>query len=214
MPYTSSTETRNSLLLRLTDRRDVEAWEEFVSIYEPVVYRLARARGLQEADAKDVVQEVLLAISKAIEYWQPDPEKGRFRDWLYRIARNLIVNHLTRRATRASSPGGTDIWQLFNSQQDPLVEPCPLTQSYELEYRRELFRYAADQVKQRVRPKTWQAFQLLSIDQVPLAQVAAQLQMSEGAVLVAKCRVLSRLREIVQQWQGESQLPESGEVKE
>jgi RNA polymerase sigma factor (sigma-70 family) len=195
----------------LTDRHDVQAWEEFVAIYEPVVYRLARARGFQEADARDVVQEVLLTISKAIEQWQPNPEQGRFRDWLYRVARNLMVNHLTRRATRASSPGGTDIWQLFNAQEDPAAHDCQVTQAFELEYRREMFRQAAARVKKNVKASTWEAFQLLAIEQLPAVDVASRLRMSEGAVLVAKCRVLSRLRELIQLWQSEMTGPRSEE---
>ena len=60
-------ETRVSLILRLQDAEDVAAWEEFVELYTPVVHRAATARGLQEADADNIVQEVLLAVARSVE---------------------------------------------------------------------------------------------------------------------------------------------------
>ena len=60
-------ETRDSLLVRMRDPRDGQAWAEFVQIYEPVVYRLARGQGLQDADARDLTQQVLMAVAARVE---------------------------------------------------------------------------------------------------------------------------------------------------
>ena len=83
MPFTPT--TRASLLLRLCDSEDHEAWVEFVTLYEPVIYRSLRRHGLQDADARDVMQELLLAVSRSIDRWEPGNQRGSFRGWLRRV---------------------------------------------------------------------------------------------------------------------------------
>jgi RNA polymerase sigma-70 factor (ECF subfamily) len=88
-------ETRDSLLIRVADARDQAAWEQFARIYWPVVYNVARMRGLQDADAQDVAQQVLLSVSKALPTWERRDESTRFRHWLCHMARNATINMLT-----------------------------------------------------------------------------------------------------------------------
>lgn len=191
-------ETRNSLILRLPDKSDVEAWDQFVSIYEPLVYRLARAKGFQDADAHDVTQEVLVAVSRAVERWEPDRQRGRFRDWLFRIARNLMINFMTRRIHRPIDRGDSGIADLLEKQVDPNSEA---SSTFDLEYRREVFHWAAEQVRPQVRPATWSAFWITSVDLKSIADVATELDMTIGAVHIARSRVLGRLRDVVRQFE-------------
>src|SRR5260370_38980214 len=86
--------TRASLLVRLRDGRDNEAWRQFVELYSAVVYGFARKRGLQDADAADVMQDVLRSVASAAGRLNYDPSRGSFRGWLYTIARNKIFNFL------------------------------------------------------------------------------------------------------------------------
>ncbi len=191
-------DTRHSLILRLTDRRDAEAWDQFVSIYEPLVFRLARSKGFQDADAREISQEVLIAVSSAVERWQPDAELGRFRDWLFRIARNLMINFMTRRHHQSIASGDSHIAELLDQQFDPnSVE----TAEFEFEYRREVFRLAAEQVRRQVKDATWQAFWLTSTEQKSVAEVASQLSISIGAVHIARSRVRASLRKWVAEWE-------------
>src|SRR5262245_7524896 len=85
-PKIHSPDTRASLLLRLADRTDREAWDQFSQIYTPVAYRLALRSGLQHADAEDLAQQVLASVAKAIGRWEEDPTRARFRTWFHRVA--------------------------------------------------------------------------------------------------------------------------------
>ncbi len=99
-------DTQDSLIAQLRDANNFDAWEAFAQIYRPVVYRLARARGLQHADADDLSQQVMMSVARAIPNWQREPQ-ARFRHWLARIVRNATINALSRgRQDRAA--GGSD----------------------------------------------------------------------------------------------------------
>ena len=193
-------ETRNSLILRLPDRADVEAWDEFVAIYEPLVYRLTRTKGFQDADAREIVQEVLVAVCRAVDKWEPDPQRGRFRDWLFKIARNLMINFLTRRQTRPLGTGQSGMMEWLEGNHAATPEESA---TFDLEYRREVFHWAAEQVRERVKDRTWSAFWRSSVDGRSIADTASELEMSVGAVHIARSRVLGRLRATVKKFESE-----------
>ncbi len=195
-------ETRPSLILRLRDSRDTEAWQEFVAIYEPLVYRLARGKGLQDADAHELVQDVMVAVSRAVENWVPDPARGRFRHWLFRIARNLLINFMTRKKFRPIGSGDSRIAEMLEQQCDPACEESVV---FDLEFRREVFRWAAAQVREQVRENTWNAFWQSTVDDRAVEAVAGEMNVSVGSVYIARSRVMARLREAVKRFESESE---------
>ena len=129
--------TRHSLIVKLRDPADSAAWGEFVAIYEPLVYRLGRLKGLQDADAQDLCQEVFQAVAQVDRPLGRDPGRGSFRGWLSRITRNLLINFLTRRRHRFRGSGGTSVQELLEAQ--PADDPSA-TAVFEAEHRRRLFR--------------------------------------------------------------------------
>ena len=108
-------ETRKSLVVRLRTPSQDAAWREFVAIYEPLIYRLARTKKLQHADAQDLAQEVFAAIGQAIDRFDPDSDRGSFRGWLFRITRNLMINFLSRQK-EPQGTGDTGMMQLLEEQ--------------------------------------------------------------------------------------------------
>jgi RNA polymerase sigma-70 factor (ECF subfamily) len=196
-------QTRRSLLVRLQGTRDEAAWDEFAAIYEPLVYRLARQRGWQDADARELSQEVLLAVAKSIERWDLDASRGSFRGWLFRIARNLMINYWKRRRRQPVAAGGSERLEFFASQPAPDGLDAH-SQWFDQEYRRELFRWAAEKIRGEFRAPTWDAFWLTCVEGRPIANIAAQLNMSLGAAYVARSRVMARLRTVVQAHEDES----------
>ncbi len=189
----SAPTTRASLLLRLGDAQDHEAWAEFVTLYEPVLYRLLRQHGLQDVDARDVMQELFLAVSRSIDRWDPSPQRGSFRGWLRRIVRNLVINWLKSRQRRDVA-GGSDLHALL--ERLPAADSRE-TVEFDRELRRARFQQAAQQVQSEVQPSTWTAFVETSVNGMSAVGAAKRLGMSPGAVRVATCRVLARMRTAV-----------------
>ena len=186
--------TRASLLFRLRDSQDHEAWVDFVEIYEPVIYRQVRKCGLQDADARELMQEFFIVVSRRIEHWELARERGSFRGWLRRVTRNLVINWMKHGQRRMIAFGGQDAQMLIA---DLAVEDCPEAIEFDNELRRSIFQRASELVRQEQNPKAWQAFWSTAIDGKSPAVVARELEMSFGAVRVAKCRVLARLKEVV-----------------
>jgi RNA polymerase sigma-70 factor (ECF subfamily) len=192
---TFSPTTRASLLFRLRDSQDHEAWVEFVSLYEPAAYRLLRRHGLQDADAREVMQELFMAVARSIDRWDPAKERGSFRGWLRRVTRNLVINWLHQRERRAVAIGGSDLQAMLEMQP---ADAGPESAEFEMELRRALFQRAAEQVRREVQPATWQAFWETGVMGTSPADAAKKLGLSVGAIRVAKCRVLARLQAVVQ----------------
>lgn len=184
-------ETRPSLLLRLRDPHDERAWCEFVEIYEPLIERLARRKGLQHADVRELVQDVLVAVSGAIDRFDTDRSAGSFRGWLFRISRNLMINLLKREGRHAAGSGNSDFQRFLEEQPDPT---CDQTAEFDLEYRRQLFHWAAERVRDSFQETTWLAFWRTCVEQQPIEDAGRELGMSRAAVYVARSRVMARLR--------------------
>jgi RNA polymerase sigma-70 factor (ECF subfamily) len=172
-----------------------------VAIYQPLVYRLAKTKGLQHADAQDVTQEVLATVGRAIDRFDPDSAKGSFRGWLLRIARNLMVNFLTR----DKYPRGTGDTRMMQLLEQHAAKDSAASTLFGTEYQREVFRWAARQARPEFHEETWRAFWLTAVEGGSIEQVARMLGKTPGAVRIARCRVLTKLKQHVQRFENEHQ---------
>src|SRR6516164_4984469 len=185
--------TRPSLLVRLRDADDGDAWRQFVQLYAPLVYRYARRHQLQDADAADLTQEVLRSVHGGIGRLEYTPQLGSFRGWLFTLAHHRLCDFLTRRQRQAQASGGTTADELLHEI------PAPQEEAWNREYEQRLFAWAAEQARGEFKEKTWQAFWRTTVEAHPAGQVAKSLGISVGAVYIAKSRVQARLKQIVQQ---------------
>jgi RNA polymerase sigma-70 factor (ECF subfamily) len=185
--------TRVSLLVRIRDRGDAQAWEEFVDLYAPLVYALARRHGLQDADAADLTQEVLRTVVRVAPGFAYEPTRGSFRGWLLTVARNQLRKWAQARQRRPA-PGDADTHRLLAEQPAPGEDEV-----WEREYRERLFLWAAQRVRTGFQARTWEAFWQTAVEERDPQVVAQTLGLSVGAVYIARSRVLARLREQIAQ---------------
>src|SRR6516165_8809411 len=148
--------TRASLLVRLRDRQDHAAWSEFVRLYAPVVYRFARRRGLQDADAADLMQEVLRSVSASVGAF--DPKLGLFRSWLFTLAHRRLYDFVQRRH-RQEAAGGQATLQMLDA-----LPARDEQESWNQEFERQVFALAAELVRPTFSETTWRAFELTAVE--------------------------------------------------
>ena len=193
-------ETSASLLIRVRDPADQSAWHEFVEIYRPIILRLARQKGMQEADADDIAQLVLVAVSKAVEQREHDPKRAKFRTWLQRVAHNAILNALMRGKPDRGS-GDSALLAMLNQHASHTGPDSSLLQ---LEYRREVFRWAARQVRKEFQQDTWDVFWFTAVEGRDVEVVAKEIAKNRGSIYAARSRVMRRIQEKVTEYEQET----------
>ena len=190
--------TRASLLGRLEDcPAPAAAWDDFVRVYGAPVHRWCREYGLQSADAADVAQDVLVRFWRQSARFRYDP-RSTFRGYLRAIVRTAVADwHAERRAPHPNGrTSGFDLLAQVPARDDLAAR---LAEAFDTER----LSLAMREVKNRVRPHTWRAFQLQVIEQCPGVDVAAQLGVDVNVVYVARHKVIRMIRETVNRMENE-----------
>jgi RNA polymerase sigma factor (sigma-70 family) len=185
--------TRPSLLLRLRDVDDAEAWREFVRLYTPLVFGHCTRHGLQEADAADVAQEVMRVAAQAMPEFEYDAQRGKFRGWLLQTTRHRLYKFY-RQQSRAPLPASETTIERFIDGEPGADERA----QWEEDYHQRLFDWATEKARPEFQPATWDAFCLTAVKSLSVKEVAGQLGISVGAVYIARSRVIARLRELIE----------------
>ncbi|MEL7497634.1 MAG: sigma-70 family RNA polymerase sigma factor [Planctomycetota bacterium] len=195
-------DTSKSLIVGIQDSGNVKAWREFERLYRPIIFRIARAKGLQHADAFDLVQLVLLSVSNAIGRYEVREGGPPFRNWLSRITRYAILKALTRKPQDLAVGGSEFIDVLsetpaFDQETDDIIQ---------LEYRREIFKRAVERIRGEVQPKTWLVFEMTVMNGESIETVSNRLNISIGNVYAARSRMMKRLRETVAHFESDDEV--------
>lgn len=190
--------TSSSLLTRVrSGPADQAAWAEFVDRYGPRIYAWCRRWQLQDADAEDVTQDVLLRLADKLRVFTYDPTRS-FRGWLKTIAHHAWHDFVQKRQRPGLGTGGSAMLEQLESvtaRDDLLIR-------LDQEFDRELFEEAQGRVRQRVAGHIWEAFRLLAVEGRSGAEAAEQLSMKVSSVFVARCKVQKMLQQELQRLEG------------
>ena len=193
--------TQATLLERLRDGSAAMAWEEFFQRYGGAMYALARSRGCSGHSAEEVVQEVMLAVFAQRDAFQYDPDRGRFRDWLAAVVRNAVATRRRQPAERVRAEGGRLDPCLELEASEPPPEPA-----CEAVFEQAMLAVLLAVVRQEFSPETYQAFELVTLHELPGRVAAGITGLSRNAVYLARRRVFQRLRELGAPYRKDGQL--------
>ncbi len=189
-------ETSLTLMMRVQrDAADPAAWNEFVHRYQPMIRAWCLKWGAQSSDAEDVAQQVLIKLLTAMKTYQCE-SPASFRGWLKTVTRNAWIDFTRRPCTRQAPDWIASIADSHDAMDD-------LEHQVEQAYERELLELAMRRVQTRVKPSTWEAFQLTSIENLSGKEAADRLGTPISSVFVAKHRVMKLLEEEVRVLIGE-----------
>lgn len=181
--------TRPSLLVRLKDVSDQEAWHEFDRRYGALLAAYARGRGLQPADAEDIRQLALAKLAKSLPHFDYRPERGRFRSFLWRVVRGEMIRYIERHKRGSSRVVLGELGGELDESADEI---------WEREWMRHHFRRAWERVAESVEPRSLEVFRRL-LAGVPPARVASDLGLTDAAVRKVKQRIRTRLETLIRE---------------
>jgi len=183
--------TRVTLLTQLRqDPCDQAGWDEFVERYGRHIYRWCRKWKLQDADAEDVTQDILMKLSRKLRAFAYDPSRS-FRGWLKTVAHHAWRDFLDHRRQPLPAGGDSQVEELMLTVEAREDLARKLEEVFDLE----LLEAAKLRVRLRVAPQTWEAFRLVALESLPAAEVADRVRLQVAMVYVAKSKVQKMLRE-------------------
>jgi RNA polymerase sigma-70 factor (ECF subfamily) len=183
--------TRITLLTQLRQDPSGQAgWDEFVERYGRHIYRWCRQWKLQDADAEDVTQTILVKLVRSLRTFEYDPSRS-FRSWLKTVAHHAWRDFTDSRQARSAAGNSPQIEELMLTLEAREDLAQKLAEAFDLE----LLEAAKERVRLRVAPHTWEAFRLVALEGLPVAEAAARTRMQVAMVYVARSRVQKLLQE-------------------
>ena len=193
--------TTTRVLDDLKTSNDGDAWNVFYHHFNPMLSNFGKHLGLSDDDAQDVAQKTLMEFIKAFRADKYDRSRGRLKNWLFGIARNVMLDlrkHLPREQLIRDRTTGMSFWESI--EDDNVIK-----HTWNTEWRRMVLEYCLERVRMESDSKVFKAFELYALHDIPSMEVAKQLEMSTAAVYIAKSRVLKKIQEFGREFESDSQ---------
>jgi len=187
-------DTSISLLDRVRHSSDSESWDRLAAIYTPVLQGWLRRYGLQQSDLEDLTQDVLIVVARETPHFEHTGRPGAFRSWLRKVVVNRLRDFWRSQKKIPQATGETDFLKQVDALEDPESE---LSRIWDREHDDHVLRQALAQSRSKFTPNTWLAMERLVFDGAAPVEVAKELDMTVNAVLIAKSRALSHLRQVM-----------------
>jgi RNA polymerase sigma-70 factor (ECF subfamily) len=185
-------ETSVTFLERLRTQPDEDTWKRFVELYAPLIRGWLGRHSVSAEDAEDLAQEVLAIVVRELPAFRHNQQPGAFRSWLRIVSVNQLRALWRRRRGEAAASGNSEMARMLDQLADP---NSSLSQLWNQQHDQHVTHRLMKMIEPQFEEKTWQAFRRVALDGVKPAAAAAELGMSVNAVLLAKSRILSRLRQ-------------------
>jgi RNA polymerase sigma-70 factor (ECF subfamily) len=192
--------TRRSLLSQLRNLDDQESWRTFFDLYWRLLYNVARKSGLDDFGAQEVVQDTVISVARKMPEFRYDPARGTFRQWLLRITRRRIIDHL-RRIYRQPPKAEVAPESLDEAEEHAAAitdeSASAIDAAWNEEWERSTFEAALARVRAEINPRHFQVFDYCVLKEWPASKVAATLGLNAAQVYLAKHRVAQAMKRAV-----------------
>lgn len=183
------------MLSRLKNWEDADSWQDFANTYERLVYTTAIRSGLTDAEAKDVLQEVLLSVAKRIDEFKSDPARGTFKGWLLNLTRWRITDQVRKRSVASADAGKPKaVDETATVERIPDRSGDMMERIWESEWKQSLLEAAVARLRRRTKPKQFQIFELYALRNWPGQKVGKELGVSLGQIYLVNHRLGKLLR--------------------
>jgi RNA polymerase sigma-70 factor (ECF subfamily) len=189
----SSKDTRVSVIVGVVEK-DPACWREFDAIYRPILRAYLRKRGLEDSEAGDLVQDIFVKLLEKIHTY--NRAEGKFRNWLFSVAHNTVIDHARRRARYTKALDGWVVQMLGATTSESLQ----MAEDWVKIHRERILEHALKTVRARTSSRVWACFEQRLLRNRPGAAIAADLDLEPNAVYVNASRVLKQVREVCEEF--------------
>jgi RNA polymerase sigma-70 factor (ECF subfamily) len=192
--------TRRTLLSRLRNLDDQESWRTFFDLYWRLLYNVARKSGLDDLSAQEIVQDTVISVARQMPEFRYDPVRGTFRQWLLRITRRRIIDHLRRIYRQPLKADVTpELLEEDEKHAAAIVDQSAsaIDAAWNEEWEKATFDAALARVRAEINPRHFQVFDYCVLKEWPVSKVAATLGLNAAQVYLAKHRVAQAMKRAV-----------------